>query len=107
MLVIKVELWPGGDPYRAQEIGKVGLANVSMKATSDYVYLGSDDKGNVTEGTVSHERSLGFWPLVVSVVKDLLAGGSNVRETETNTVKAIGEILEKEEQISRKSCKCR
>ena len=36
-LVVKVEVWPDGDPTRAREVGRLGTANVSALADlSDY-----------------------------------------------------------------------
>lgn len=38
MLVVTVELWPGGDAYRSQEIANVQIANISdLDEVSDYL----------------------------------------------------------------------
>jgi hypothetical protein len=40
MLVVRVEIWPGGHPDRRREIGLLALANVSdLDAESDYVVI--------------------------------------------------------------------
>lgn len=37
MIVVKVELWPGGDPKRARDLGTATIANVSaLGEHSDY-----------------------------------------------------------------------
>jgi hypothetical protein len=75
MLVVRVELWPGGDAGRAREVGRVGLANVSgLAPMSDYVCVAVDDHGNEQSVLVrSHERGAGFWPLLARAV-DFEAG---------------------------------
>lgn len=38
MLVVKVEVWPGGDDSRAFEISRIGIANQTwLKPSSDYL----------------------------------------------------------------------
>lgn len=82
MLVIKVELWPGGDARRACEIGCMALANVSsLAATSDYVTVTADDLGDSTEQLMTnHRRGLGFWPLVAQAAQ-VAAEHARRRET--------------------------
>jgi hypothetical protein len=66
MLVVRVELWPGGDSRFAREIGWGGFANVSGLAdVSDYVCVLNDDAGaQVAVMVRGHERAAGFWPLL-------------------------------------------
>jgi hypothetical protein len=66
MLVVRVEVWPGGDLTRVREIGRAGLANVSNLADiSDYVGVLTDDRGIQQPVMVrSHARAAGFWPLL-------------------------------------------
>lgn len=73
MLVVRVEVWPGGDRRRAQEIARVGVANTSgLRATSNYsvVSLGAD--GKRTSGRVlRHRRASGWLPLVARALAAL------------------------------------
>jgi hypothetical protein len=65
MLVVKVELWPGGDPRRARELGRAGIANVSdLAEVSDYVAVLRDRDREQTVYVGSHQRADGFWPLI-------------------------------------------
>ena len=66
MLVVKVEVWPGGDESRAREIGRMDVGNVSdLAEESDYVYR--VDGGEWADG-VHHQRSKGAWVLVRRVL---------------------------------------
>ncbi|MDH2415275.1 hypothetical protein [Nocardioides sp. CER19] len=69
MLVIKVELWPGGSSALAREIGRAAVANVSSLAeTSDYVAVLRDDSGHHSAVHLTgHQRAAGFWPLLARV----------------------------------------
>lgn len=68
MLVVKIELWPGGDPAYAEEIGCMALANVSdLSSTSDYLVVAADDSGTQVEHIINgHRREHGFWPLLAA-----------------------------------------
>ena len=70
MLVVRVELWPGGDAKRARELGRLALANVSgLAPVSDYVCVAVDDLGEEQDVIVrNHERAAGFWSLVARAV---------------------------------------
>jgi len=80
MLVVKVEVWPGGVQALAQEIGRMEIENVSNLAQiSDYsvsvTQLGSErlgvcpiDVAFIIEG---HARENGAWALVKRVVDRL------------------------------------
>src|SRR6476646_4259264 len=61
MLVVRIELWPGGAPDRAREIGRLGIANVSdMAEVSDYVAVLQDDSGHESSVFLSgHRRNEG------------------------------------------------
>lgn len=65
MLVVRVEVWPGGRPGGVRELGRAGVSNVSGLADrSDYLVVRLDDTG-ATQGVVrGHFRASGFWPLV-------------------------------------------
>lgn len=76
MLVVKVEVWPGGDPDRAVEISRVGIANVSgMVPVSDYemtALVDRDADEQVVKAEInSHERSLGWAALVKRAMTNL------------------------------------
>lgn len=95
MLVVKVEIWPGGDSDRAKEIGRMGLANVSdLRQTSNYVFVALDDRGNEIEGEVrGHKRSAGFWKLLQEAAREADLGDGEAPEAEVVTVKAIKERM--------------
>lgn len=65
MLVVRVELWPGGRQLGSRELGRAGIANVSELADrSDYLVVRLDASGT-NQGVVrGHRRTDGFWPLV-------------------------------------------
>jgi hypothetical protein len=68
MLVIKAEIWPGGDVGRAFEISRIGIANVSqLRRYSDYevtALMGRDtDEYVVRTHITSHDRQSGWVPL--------------------------------------------
>jgi hypothetical protein len=69
MLVVKVEVWPGGDFDRAFEISRIGIANVSgLRQYSDYevtAMMGRDRDEQVMRVEVkNHHRDAGWVPLV-------------------------------------------
>lgn len=69
MLVVKAEIWPGGDFDRAFEISRIGIANLSGPVdVSDYkvTALLARERGEiVVQSKVhSHQRELGWVPLV-------------------------------------------
>lgn len=91
MLVIKVEIWPGGDPNRAREIGRMGMANVSdLDETSDYIFVSQNDKGEVASGLVEkHERAAGFWQLLSRLTSVAAKSGNKIPKKHELTLKAI------------------
>lgn len=73
MLVVKLELHPGGDASRAREIGRMEIANVSELApVSDYRVavtkrwmVGNEETSETGYFEIcSHRRSDGAWTLV-------------------------------------------
>lgn len=67
MLVIRVELWPGGDRLSGREVARAGIANVSdLAAVSDYVAVLQDDRSDRPHAVVirGHERAAGLWTLL-------------------------------------------
>lgn len=76
MLVVKVEVWPGGDYARSFEISRVGIANVSkMTPVSNYemtALMERDKLEYVARAEInSHERNLGWEPLVQRAMTSL------------------------------------
>jgi hypothetical protein len=73
MLVIKVELWPGGDERYKTVLARAGIGNISNLAdVSDYEVLASEGKNPLT-GTPAwkgrgllhmHDRRQSVWALV-------------------------------------------
>lgn len=66
MLVVRVEIWPGGHREQAREIGLAGLVNVSdLARVSDYVCVAADRTGVLPSKLIErHERDAGFWLLL-------------------------------------------
>lgn len=91
MLVIKVELWPGGDADRAQEIGRMGVANVSnLASTSDYVFASVTDRGDEAVGIIrNHARNAGFWKLVARLAAAADKHGTAVPAKHADTVELV------------------
>lgn len=80
MLVMKVEVWPGGDESSAFEIARMGIANVSESdGVSDYEITALLDRDTVEEvvktEALKHERSTGWMPLVRRTLTNLLLRG--------------------------------
>jgi hypothetical protein len=98
MLVIKVELWPGGNPARAEEIGRIAMANVSSLAEdSNYVFVSKDDRGNTFSGMVrNHKRSEGFWKLLTRLASGTHRGGSKIPAIYEDTAEAVAHIMKME-----------
>jgi len=78
MLVVTVELWPGGDPIHAKEIASVQIANMSNLAdTSDYIVEAQGEAwGEIPASTtrfivVGHPRRLGVFELLKTVFNKL------------------------------------
>lgn len=70
MIVVKVELWPGGHENGAREIHRLGIANVSnLRELSDYLVVVKEDNGNETHRLVEgHPRSEGIEALIARAV---------------------------------------
>lgn len=66
LLVVKVELWPGGHEALAREIGRAAVVNIrNLADLSDYIVIGSDDHGHGPMRIVRrHRRDDGFWALL-------------------------------------------
>lgn len=79
MLIVKLEIHPGGDSSRAREIGRLEIANISELAdVSDYLYkFPSADPFISRAGKVTgHQRNqpAGAWQLVRKVLNDAFGG---------------------------------
>lgn len=81
MLVIKVELWPGGRPSAAHEIGRAAAANVSaLSELSDYVAVLRDDSGHHSAVRITgHRRDAGFWPLLARIAESRSDAGGDAQ----------------------------
>lgn len=85
MLVVKVEVWPGGESDRAFEISRIGIANVSgLRRYSDYevtALLERDRDEQVMRIRVTdHEREAGWVPLVRRTMTGIFLGEEPGRE---------------------------
>lgn len=79
MLVVKVEIWPGGSADRAFEVSRLGIANVSgMSDISDYeltALLSRDrDEFVMRSKIVGHQRTQGWVPLVRRSMTNVFLG---------------------------------
>lgn len=72
MLVVTIEVWPGGDPDRPRRIARIGAANLSDVAdVSDYAAVLIIDDELVGVGhIVGHQRDLGPLELVRRVISE-------------------------------------
>jgi len=61
VLVVTVEVWPGGDPRRKQCVGWMTAVNESALAENSRYDVHVDGE---SVGTVRHRRSDGAWALV-------------------------------------------
>lgn len=86
MLVLKLEFWPGGDRRRAQELGKLLVANVGGDSDiADYRVIREDPSKYVTGSgwermtgdVIGHERKRPVWQLVLKAL--LATVGRHVR----------------------------
>lgn len=76
MLVVKIEVWPGGEADRATEISRVGIVNLSgMAPISNYemtALISRDGEEHVVKSEInSHERNAGWAPLVRRVMTNI------------------------------------
>lgn len=73
MIVVKAELWPGGDPARARVLDELRIANEGNAVLfpagvrCDYTYTFRDRNA---AGDVQHVREMGVWELVRRVLND-------------------------------------
>jgi len=77
MLVVKLEVHPGGDASQAYEIGRAEIANVSgLAPVSDYVVRVRDgEKWSKRFDVRSHRRDDGAWKLVLRALYGWYSGG--------------------------------
>ena len=73
MLVVKVEIWPGGEKAARRTLGQLQIWNVSdLAPVSDYKVreLNQDGKaiGQIWD-VKQHIRELGFWELVTRALE--------------------------------------
>lgn len=71
MLVVKVEIWPGGSEEDGREIGRLCAANISDCAEVSSYEIALADEQDLLGGMPTaefqvdgHHRSDGFWPLI-------------------------------------------
>jgi len=79
MLVVTVEIWPGGDEYTKRTISTMHIANVTdLRDVSDYKYVIKEDKGFVESpvngsGTIKgHYRKQTVWELIRKAINGQL-----------------------------------
>ena len=100
MMVVKVELWPGGYEDRAWEVGRLGLANVSdLVEVSDYVAVlvrkvpGFDEEEVTTRFVAGHRRSDGFEPLVARLMDDESIASQETHRQYEEKFKSVARIM--------------
>lgn len=65
MLVVILEIHPGGDASRKREIGRAEISNLTELAeVSDYAVTFSGESGVSSEVVKGHRRKTGAWTLV-------------------------------------------
>lgn len=72
MIVVRVELWPGGDPRPLRQIAILGIVNVGLEPDGRHAYEARFD-GRITR--LSHDRADGALALVARAI-DALAEDS-------------------------------
>lgn len=77
MLVVKVEVWPGGEEDRGHEIARIGVSNrTGDKRLADYeviALLARDLEEQVISTEIhDHDRTTGWVPLVRRVLTNLI-----------------------------------
>jgi len=78
MLVLRVEVWPGGGRDRAREIARVGIANTTgLRAEPDYSVVQLDEAGaRINARVCGHRRAFGWLPLAARALAGLNGGGT-------------------------------
>ena len=98
MIVVKVELWPGGDEATAREIHRLGIANVSnLREVSSYLVVAKEDNGNETHRLVEgHPRSEGVEALISRAIEAPLISTQpqSVQDHFARELKEISEVME-------------
>lgn len=98
MIVVKVELWPGGDEATAREIHRIGIANVSnLREISSYLVVAKEDNGNETHRLVEgHPRSEGVEALISRAVDAPLISQQpeRIQERFARELKEISEVMD-------------
>ncbi len=78
-MVVRIEIWPGGDEATKRTIGTMQLGNVSeLRAVSSYQGHMLNEKGVATRGFLvhGHERAKGPWELVRRALAVVLGGAT-------------------------------
>lgn len=66
MMIVSIEIWPGGDKLRRKEIHTMSVANISdLSEISNYMYSIDACTPNIIKG---HHRSDGAWELVRKIL---------------------------------------
>lgn len=81
MLVVRAEIWPGGDETRALVIGEITAANISNLAEVSSYSVKIDQTGHTSTGVEQwdrtfvlsgHARRRGVWELVRRITSQCL-----------------------------------
>lgn len=82
MIVVRVELWPGGAWDRAKTLSVAAIANASQRPAGNptYVAVTTDEDGTSGEfAIVDHTRGQGAWGLVRAVADQVLGSAGTAR----------------------------
>lgn len=71
MMVVRVELWPGGDPRPLRQIAILGIVNVGPEADGRHAYEARFE-GRITR--LSHRQADGALTLVARAIAALVQG---------------------------------
>lgn len=107
MIVVTVELWPGGDRTRSRVLGRMGIANDAVGTADlggyDAAIEKSSAMGAVTPGVWKagrvdrfprRSRSVGIWDLLRSALNSCLAGRPTYNERSCPDTNAARRVLE-------------
>jgi len=84
MLIVRAEIWPGGDGRRSVTIGEIIAANESQGADAS-TYAGSVTQESAPQINIAgwrrefmladYPRKNGVWPLVAAILEQILTEG--------------------------------
>lgn len=108
MLVVKVEVWPGGDADRATEISRIGIANTLDSGDPDVgdyrvvALMERDKQEKVFTGHIVHHRRSNGWELLAERALRALRPWGNRKKRDMHEVPyddPIAHLLRREPRV--------